>query len=149
MAPLSLYFCGSIRGGREDRAIYAEIIRRLQRYGTVLTEHIGSPEISETGEDAQEEGDKFIHDRDVSWLQRADVVVAEVTQPSLGVGYELGRAVAMNKKILCLFRVSSGRVLSAMIRGADNGRSVMVRNYEPQDVEGILREYFSITFPSL
>ena len=37
------------------------------------------------------------------------VVVAEVTQPSLGVGYELGRAKAMNKKILCLFRPKSGR----------------------------------------
>lgn len=37
------------------------------------------------------------------------VVVAEVTQPSLGVGYELGRAVVLNKQILCLFRPRSGR----------------------------------------
>ena len=32
------------------------------------------------------------------------VIVAEVTQPSLGVGYEIGRAYAMNKPILCLYR---------------------------------------------
>ena len=32
------------------------------------------------------------------------VLVAEVTQVSLGVGYEIGRAVAMNKSILCLYR---------------------------------------------
>ncbi|XP_056408909.1 2'-deoxynucleoside 5'-phosphate N-hydrolase 1 [Hyla sarda] len=149
MSGLSVYFCGSIRGGREDRALYERIIRLLKRYGTVLTEHIASPEISEAGEDAREDGDKFIHDRDVAWLQQADVVVAEVTQPSLGVGYELGRAVTINKKILCLFRASSGRVLSAMIRGADDGRSVLVRDYEPQDVEGILQEYFTVTYPSL
>jgi hypothetical protein len=37
------------------------------------------------------------------------VVVAEVTQPSLGVGYEIGRAVAMNKKILCLYRPQEGK----------------------------------------
>ncbi len=37
------------------------------------------------------------------------VIVAEVTQPSLGVGYELGRAVALNKRVLCLFRPSSGK----------------------------------------
>lgn len=37
------------------------------------------------------------------------VVVAEVTQPSLGVGYELGQAMALNKRILCLFRPQSGR----------------------------------------
>ncbi|CAI9532062.1 unnamed protein product [Staurois parvus] len=101
------------------------------------------------GEDAFEKGDKFIHDRDVKWLQQADVVVAEVTQPSLGVGYELGRAVAMNKKILCLFRPSSGRVLSAMIRGAHDGHSVLVRDYKPEEMEGMLSEYFTVTFPSL
>ncbi|XP_018423446.1 PREDICTED: 2'-deoxynucleoside 5'-phosphate N-hydrolase 1 [Nanorana parkeri] len=146
---LSVYFCGSIRGGREDRALYERIVRKLQRYGTVLTEHIARPDITEAGEDAAEQGDKFIHDRDVEWLQQADVVVAEVTQPSLGVGYELGRAVAMDKKILCLFRPSCGRVLSAMIRGAHDGRSVLVRDYEPEEVEGILSEYFTVTFPSL
>ncbi|CAI9532061.1 unnamed protein product [Staurois parvus] len=146
---LSVYFCGSIRGGREDRALYERIVRELQRYGTVLTEHIVRPEITEAGEDAFEKGDKFIHDRDVKWLQQADVVVAEVTQPSLGVGYELGRAVAMNKKILCLFRPSSGRVLSAMIRGAHDGHSVLVRDYKPEEMEGMLSEYFTVTFPSL
>ena len=46
------------------------------------------------------------------WLQ---VVVAEVTRPSLGVGYELGRAVAMNKKILCLFRSIPGQRSSKWI----------------------------------
>lgn len=85
-----------------------------------------------TGEDVTA-GDRFIHDRDVDWLRQSDgdywlliwpwavsagvwpltflcsVIVAEVTQPSLGVGYELGRAVAMKKQILCLFRPSSGR----------------------------------------
>ncbi|XP_069811165.1 5-hydroxymethyl-dUMP N-hydrolase [Dendropsophus ebraccatus] len=149
MAALSVYFCGSIRGGREDQALYQRIIQLLQRYGTVLTEHVGSPEISEAGEDAREEGDRIIYDRDSMWLQQADVVVAEVTQPSLGVGYELGRAVAINKKILCLFRSSSGRVLSAMIRGADDGHLFLVRDYDPQDVEEILHEYFTVTFPAL
>lgn len=43
------------------------------------------------------------------------VLVAEVTQPSLGVGYEIGRAVEMNKKILCLFRPESGRRKSCLI----------------------------------
>ena len=36
-------------------------------------------------------------------------LVAEVTQPSLGVGYELGRAIENKKKILCLFRPDCGK----------------------------------------
>ena len=37
------------------------------------------------------------------------VIVAEVTQPSLGVGYEIGRAFDMNKPILCLYRPQQGK----------------------------------------
>ena len=65
-------------------------------------------------------GDKGIHDRDVELLNKCNVVVAEVTQPSLGVGYELGRAVDMGKAILCLYRPQEDKLLSAMIRGMDN-----------------------------
>ena len=63
--------------------------------------------------------DKDIHDRDVSLLTECNAIVAEVTQPSLGVGYEIGRGVAMGKKILCLYRPQPDKKLSAMIRGAD------------------------------
>ena len=105
---LSLYFCGSIRGGREDRELYVLIVSRLRSFGVVLTEHVAAAELDKSREEAAG-GDKFIHDRDLAWLQQADVVVAEVTQPSLGVGYELGRAVALHKPVLCLFRPKSGR----------------------------------------
>lgn len=37
------------------------------------------------------------------------VLVAEVTQPSLGVGYEIGRAIDLKKKVLCLYRPQSGK----------------------------------------
>ena len=54
-------------------------------------------------------GDRAIHDRDVRLLGEADCVVAEVTIPSHGVGYEIGRAVSMSKKILCLYRPQDGK----------------------------------------
>ncbi|XP_047459453.1 2'-deoxynucleoside 5'-phosphate N-hydrolase 1 [Mugil cephalus] len=106
---MKVYFCGSIRGGRDDAPLYRRIVTALQTYGSVLTEHVSSPELTDRGEDATAAGDRYIHDRDVDWIRQSDAVVAEVTQPSLGVGYELGRAVDMKKKILCLFRPSSGR----------------------------------------
>jgi putative deoxyribonucleoside 5'-monophosphate N-glycosidase len=36
-----VYFAGSIRGGREDAAVYKRIIDYINRTDTVLTEHIG------------------------------------------------------------------------------------------------------------
>lgn len=112
---MKIYFAGSIRGGREDAALYQQIIEHLKSYGDVLTEHIGDQTLSSLGDDGP--NDRFIHDRDLEWLQVSDVLVAEVTTVSMGVGYEIGRAVEAGKKVLCLFRPSSGKNLSAMISG--------------------------------
>ena len=112
---MKIYFAGSIRGGREDAALYADIINCLKNFGEVLTEHVGDPNLTFLGDDGPT--DRFIHDRDMEWLLSADVVVAEVTAVSMGVGYEIGRAVAAGKKVLCLFRPDSGKNLSAMIGG--------------------------------
>lgn len=112
---MKIYFAGSIRGGREDQARYETIVKLLGEYGEVLTEHVAEAALSDKGEDGP--NDRFIHDRDMAWLGAADAIVAEVTTPSLGVGYEIGRAVDAGKPVLCLFREDSGRVLSAMIAG--------------------------------
>jgi len=39
---MKIYFAGSIRGGRDDKELYLEIINLLGKYGKVLTEHIQS-----------------------------------------------------------------------------------------------------------
>ncbi|MCY1721057.1 nucleoside 2-deoxyribosyltransferase [Prolixibacteraceae bacterium Z1-6] len=114
---MKIYFAGSIRGGREDAALYFQIIEFLKSYGEVLTEHVGDPALTNVGDDGPT--DKFIHDRDLEWLNASDVIVAEVTTVSMGVGYEIGRALATGKKVLCLFRPASGNNLSAMILGCD------------------------------
>uniref|UniRef100_A0A2K6A4H7 2'-deoxynucleoside 5'-phosphate N-hydrolase 1 n=2 Tax=Mandrillus leucophaeus TaxID=9568 RepID=A0A2K6A4H7_MANLE len=121
-------------------------VRRLRRLRGASMRHVPDQLSLNTGEEAAG-GDRLIHERDLAWLQQADVVVAEVTQPSLGVGYELGRAVAFNKRILCLFRPQSGRVLSAMIRGAADGSRFQVWDYEEGEVEALLDRYFEADPP--
>ncbi len=113
---MNIYFAGSIRGGRKDRDMYLEIIKHLKNHGNVLTEHIGDSKLDSMGEDEMD--DRKIHDRDMDWLLKSDIMIAEVTNPSLGVGYEIGRALENNKKIICLFRDSDSQKLSAMIGGS-------------------------------
>ena len=125
---MKIYFAGSIRGGREDAALYQQIIEYLNTFGEVLTEHIGDQNLTEIGDDGPT--DKYIHDRDLTWLQSSDVLVAEVTTISMGVGYEIGRAIESGKKVLCLFRPDSGKNLSAMISGCDDLQLV---NYKTLD----------------
>ena len=124
---MKIYFAGSIRGGREDADLYMQIIEILSNYGEVLTEHVGDPSLTSLGDDGP--NDRFIHDRDVEWLQAADVLVAEVTQVSMGVGYEIGRAVEAGKPVLCLFRPGAGKNLSAMIAGCPDLKLVHYREF--------------------
>jgi nucleoside 2-deoxyribosyltransferase len=115
-----IYFCGSIRGGRQLEAAYGIIIQILKHYGQVLTEHVGEP--GEESDLDRNLNNRQIHDRDLKWIRESDLVIAEVTIPSLGVGYEIARAIEMKKPVLCLFDASSGRKLSAMIAGCNEVR---------------------------
>ncbi|WP_297088844.1 nucleoside 2-deoxyribosyltransferase [uncultured Draconibacterium sp.] len=112
---MKIYFAGSIRGGRKDAELYLQIIEYLKKFGEVLTEHVGDQELTEAGDDGPT--DEYIHDRDLDWLKSSEILVAEVTQVSMGVGYEIGRAVEMGKRILCLYRPGIGKNISAMISG--------------------------------
>jgi len=121
-----VYFAGSIRGGREDAVLYEKIIELLQQMGNeVLTEHIGLGTLTASGE--QDKSSTFIYERDLEWLKSADVVVAEVTSPSLGVGYEIAKAEEWGKPVVALFRPVTNRRLSAMIAGS---KQVHIIEYE-------------------
>lgn len=112
---MKIYFAGSIRGGRDLQQDYEKLIHHLERHGSVLTEHVGNQSILESGE--KNKPDDWIFQRDVKWLNEANVMIAEVTLPSLGVGYEIGLAEKRGIPVLCLFKEDSGRSLSAMIVG--------------------------------
>jgi hypothetical protein len=134
---VKIYFAASIRGGRDDWASYLEIVRQLREYGEVLTEHIGDAELSAAGEDFI---DRDIHDRDLGWLKSSDCLVAEVTTPSLGVGYEIGKATEWCKPVLCLYRPAEGRSLSAMIAGSGG---VALKEYQSvNELNQIFEHYF-------
>jgi 2'-deoxynucleoside 5'-phosphate N-hydrolase len=140
---LKIYFAGSIRGGRRDVLFYQSIIACLSSLGEVLTEHVGDVSLSEKGDDGP--NDRFIHDRDMAWLRACDFLAAEVSVPSLGVGYELGQAVALKKPILCLYRAESDRSLSAMIAGSPGIQTAVYDSIE--DVRRILFDFINGKMP--
>lgn len=133
---MKIYFAGAIRGGRQDSLLYYEIVQQLQKHGEVLTEHIGDTELGVLGQDI---GDGKIHDRDLGWLKESDYLVAEVTTPSLGVGYEIGKATEWGKPVLCLYRPAEGLALSAMISGSN---AVTLKEYQsPTELPEIFEQF--------
>jgi len=133
---MKIYFAGSIRSGRQDAALYYQIVQQLKTYGEVFTEHVGDTELGVLGQDI---GDRKIHDRDLGWLKESDYLVAEVTTPSLGVGYEIGKATEWGKPVLCLYRPPEGRALSAMISGSN---AVTMKEYQsPKELPQIFEQF--------
>ena len=108
-----IYFAGSIRGGRADAELYQRVIEYLKRENRVLTEHIGSPALVslEAGKT-----DTNIYEQDMGWLRESDLVIAECSTPSLGVGYELAFAEKLGKPVHIFFNRARGS-LSAMLTG--------------------------------
>jgi 2'-deoxynucleoside 5'-phosphate N-hydrolase len=132
---MKIYFAGSIRGRRDDAKLYNQIIKHLQKYGQVLTEHVGHKNLNE-----EDLTDDYIHDRDLEWILKSDLVVAEVTTPSLGVGYEIGRAIENGKDVLCLYKPQEGKRLSAMIAGSLNIENKEYNNLD--EAKKIIDKYF-------
>ena len=50
-------------------------------------------------------------------MLQADIIFAEVTIPSLGVGYELGFADSHNKKIIGIYDKTVTEKVTTMLRG--------------------------------
>ena len=112
---VKIYFAASIRGGQADKDTYKLIVSELKKYGRVLTEHIVSDQTTSLGS----KGSSYkIYAQDIKWLHSSDVLVAEVSQPSFGVGYEIAHAERTGKTVLCLYRIDSSHSLSAMIEGS-------------------------------
>lgn len=109
-----VYFAGSIRGGRQDAELYKRMIAYIQRKHKVLTEHVG--DLSKSRTEGLKDRDAAIYEQDTAWLREADVVIAECTTPSLGVGYELAYAEAHGIPVH-LFYDKSRANLSAMLTG--------------------------------
>ena len=99
---MRFFVAAAIRGGRTHQPEYRAIVAFLEHHGTVVNPHVADDTISEYGEtDLTKEQ---IHDRELQSLRSSDLVIAEVTTPSLGVGYLIAAAVHAQKPVVCLYQ---------------------------------------------
>ena len=110
---MNIYFACSITGGRDDEPIYQQIVAALQ-----ADEH-EVPTALLAGADVIKlevvVDPVSVYERDTGWIRGCELLVAEVTTPSHGVGYEIGYALGLGKPVLCLHR--AGVAVSKMVLG--------------------------------
>ncbi len=136
---MKIYFACSITGGREFESVYQVIVRALTEDGhDVPTAHL-----AEAGVTAREAAlDPYqVYARDVEWILACDALIAEVSVPSHGVGYEIGVALGNGKRVLALYQ--HGRKISKMISGnPDPNLSVLIYKSAGDAIQQI-REFFA------
>jgi 2'-deoxynucleoside 5'-phosphate N-hydrolase len=126
---MTIYFCGSIAGGRKYLDTYTKIVRYLQDNGhTVPTEHIIATDVLDTEKELTA---AQIYKRDVIWLSDSDAAIAEISNPSLGVGYEIGYALDHGKPLLALYE--KDLFVSRMITGNEHPMLTIVEYGEDDD----------------
>ena len=111
---MKIYVSGSIYGGTQKIDIYKIMINELEKYGEVLDKQIAD---INTIENEKYQKDEEIFEDLEQKIMMADIIFAEVTIPSLGVGYELGYADKLGKKIIAIYDETYTKKVSTMIRG--------------------------------
>jgi nucleoside 2-deoxyribosyltransferase len=110
---VNIYFSCSLTGGRDDEAIYSRLVDYLLAQGhSVPTAHLARPDVMAEERTIEP---REVYTRDVDWVRAADRLVAEVSTPSHGVGYEIALALTLGKPVLCLHR--QGARVSKMLTG--------------------------------
>lgn len=142
--PRPIYFSGSISGGRNDVVLYKRIVDRLQQEGHRV--YAGSVADISLPEQGEAEPDETIFKRDLGWLagvaRQGGALVADVSMPSLGVGYEIATARYLHRiPVICLYRPGHTRRCSAMIAG--DGK-IRVLQYTEADVTAMLSQLTEI-----
>ena len=99
---MNIYFACSITGGREFEPVYQAITAALLADGhTVPTAHLAGADVKDLEAVVNP---RDVYTRDVNWIRQCDMLVAEVSTPSHGVGYEVAFALGLGKHVLCLYR---------------------------------------------
>jgi 2'-deoxynucleoside 5'-phosphate N-hydrolase len=134
---MNIYFACSITGGREFESVYQALTAALLADGhEVPTAHLAASTVVALEAIVSP---AEVYERDVNWIREADALIAEVSVPSHGVGYEIGYALHAGKRVLCLSK--AGRKLSKMVSGNPDPNLQVCSYQDNQEAIALVREF--------
>ena len=136
---MNIYFACSITGGRDFESIYRAITSALLSDGhEVPTAHLADSKVKVfEGQVPPRE----IYERDTAWIRTCEALVAEVSTPSHGVGYEVAYALSLGKPVLCVYR--EGQTISKMLTG-NSLPNISVKSYrDPAEAIALIHSFLN------
>lgn len=142
---MTIYLAFTVRGNRGALAAARELCAMLQEHGHhVLTTHLlqDDPDGAEAALT-----DRDVYERDIRWLESADLLIAEASGSSYGVGFEvgyvLGRSTDTGQRVLLVYDQARRSAISRFIAGANHPACTVHGYTSPSELVDVVREYLS------
>jgi len=137
---MRIYLACTVRGDRTSLEAVRHIHRWLIGRGhEVLTAHLLADDV-EAAEAGNTDSDVFL--RDVAWVEAADVLIAEASGSSYGVGFEvgytLGRAPYSKQRVCVLYRADRRDAISRLITGLTSAHGSVHPYTRMEEIDSIL-----------
>jgi len=117
-----IYCAGPIKGNTTYQENYSEIVRIVESLG-----HTALSERSTKFSSSIPLNSKQIYTRDIKWIDGSKIMIAEVSGPSLGVGFEIAYALFERKiPVLAVYQENAAQI-SSMISGCNN-KNLQLKN---------------------
>jgi nucleoside 2-deoxyribosyltransferase len=116
---MNIYLACTVRGDRSAVAIARALADAVEGLGhTVLTRHLLA---DDPDADEGRLTERAVYERDIGWLDACDVLIAEASGSSYGVGFEvgylLGRSADTRQRVLLLYDAARRSTVSRLIVG--------------------------------
>jgi len=133
-----IYCAGPIKGNTTYQENYSEIVRIVESLG-----HTALSERSSKFNPSIPLNSKQIYTRDIKWIDGSKIMIAEVSGPSLGVGFEIAYALFVKKiPVLAVYQENAGQI-SSMISGCNNKNLQIKKISNIDDLTQIIKTFIA------
>jgi nucleoside 2-deoxyribosyltransferase len=133
---MRIYLACTVRGDRGAVEGLRALVAALESSGhTILTKHLLDDNV-DTAESALTE--RQVYERDIEWLEACDVLIADASGSSFGVGFEvgyvLGRTDRTDQRVVLLYRADRRDKVSRLIVGNAHPRCEVIAYDSPSQL---------------
>ena len=133
---MNIYLACTVRGDRSAVSALRGLVTSLEAAGhVVLTKHL----LADNVESAESQlTERQVYDRDIAWLEACDILVADASGSSFGVGFEVGYVLARSdrtsQRVLLLYSATRAHAVSRLIVGNAHPRCEVQKYENPEDL---------------
>ncbi len=129
---MKFHFFGSLEGDKENYRVIFDCLEKLECHS--INHHVLHRKIDDITKETAEESEAYVK-RMISWVQKADFIVFEVTLEEVSLGYEMMLALNKGKPVIVLYQADKGKI-PFTLKGVTSDR-LFIYSYEKERIYGL------------